>query len=97
MYINLTHFLDCSGFECPNGSMCRVCNETGLAYCEFSCSINYGGCPEHSTCIETPVTSCLPGQCCSPINITCERKFNALHGLITIVIYSIYIAPNFSD
>ena len=60
----------CTGFKCPTGSTCKVCEETGTAYCEFSCSIDNGGCPAGSTCTESAVT-CPPGQCCSP-QIDCE-------------------------
>ena len=60
----------CIGFVCPRGSTCRVCEETGNAYCKFSCSIDNGGCPPRSTCAESGVT-CPPDQCCSP-QIDCE-------------------------
>ena len=68
----------CTGFPCPSGSICRECQQTGSAYCEYSCSINNGGCPEGATCRETPNT-CPPGQCCSLVNVTCEGKLNQIH------------------
>ena len=63
----------CTGFACPNGSICRECAKTGMPYCEYSCSINNGGCLEGTTCRETPIM-CPPGQCCSSVNVTCEGK-----------------------
>ena len=60
----------CIGFVCPRGSICRVCEQNGNAYCEFSCSIDNGGCPSESTCAESGV-ACPTGQCCSP-QIDCE-------------------------
>ena len=52
--------------------MCRVCELNGRAYCDFSCSLDNGGCNEGETCREEEVT-CPPGQCCSK-SIDCERK-----------------------
>ena len=60
----------CIGVVCPNGSHCRVCEANGNAYCEFSCSVDNGGCPAGSTCTESGIT-CPPDQCCSP-QINCE-------------------------
>ena len=78
----LTNFLftDCTGFECPRGSVCRVCEETGRPYCEFSCLIDNGGCPLDARCVSTSI-SCPPGQCCSP-NVTCdEGRFTDMNNL----------------
>lgn len=75
MFCQFLFIVACTGFTCPNGSRCRVCEKTGLAYCDFSCSIKNGGCPKGEPCGETPV-SCPPGQCCSSVNITCQRKFS---------------------
>ena len=73
-YSNLISLhLACVGFTCPSGSTCRVCEETGEAYCEYSCDMDNGGCSADTTCTETPIT-CPPGQCCSSVNITCEGK-----------------------
>ena len=39
-----TAIIDCLNSECPIGSECRVCDTTGLPYCEYSCTIDNGGC-----------------------------------------------------
>ena len=57
--------------QCPPGTIRRICKETNEAYCEYSCAIDNGGCPEGSQCVEVGVPTCNPGQCCSPVNITC--------------------------
>ena len=63
----------CTGFKCPPGSECKVCGLTNTAYCDFSCSIDNGGCPEDETCTEVAVP-CPPGVCCSA-NITCGGSY----------------------
>ena len=62
----------CSVYNCPPGSECNVCNETGLPYCEYSCAIDNGGCGEGVNCIEENIPSCNFGECCSPVKINCE-------------------------
>ena len=59
---------------CPSGSECRICNATGETYCVYSCAIDNGGCAEGEQCAEVAVPTCQPGQCCSPVNITCGGK-----------------------
>ena len=62
----------CVGVQCPFGSRCRLWNETRTPYCEYSCDVDNGGCGE-SQCIEVNVSTCTPGQCCSPVNVTCQK------------------------
>ena len=64
----------CLSHQCPPGSRCEICKETGLPYCVFSCAIDNGGCEVGNQCAEVAVPSCMPGQCCSPVNITCSGK-----------------------
>ena len=52
--------------------MCKKCNNTNETYCEYSCTVDNGGCPEGSQCSEVAVPTCNPGQCCSRINVTCS-------------------------
>ena len=63
---------DCSTHECPNGSQCKLCSETGLPCCEYSCAVDNGGCGEGRLCTTVDVPSCNDGEGCSPDNITCE-------------------------
>ena len=78
MYIVLTICallsIVCSIYTCPPGSQCKVCNETGLPYCVYSCAIDNGGCGEEIQCIEEDIVSCNVGECCSPVRINCEGK-----------------------
>ena len=73
LYTLVAKSLACLSVQCPNGSRCKVLNETGETYCEYSCAVDNGGCHEGSQCIEVDVPTCSPGQCCSPVNITCLR------------------------
>jgi len=70
--IIITNFVACISTQCPRGSVCRVCNRTRRAYCEYTCARDNGGCDTGSQCIEVYVPTCSPGQCCSPVNITCQ-------------------------
>ena len=81
----------CLSLQCPNGSRCRVWNETGEPYCEYSCAVSNGGCDEGSQCIEVDVPTCSPGQCCSPVNITCLRMLIMIDH-VTYTYMSTYIA-----
>jgi len=49
-----------------------VCNETHLPYCEYSCTIDNGGCDQNEQCTEVDVPTCNDGECCSPVNTTCQ-------------------------
>ena len=72
--------LACLSLQCPTGSTCKLCTETGLRlpYCEYSCSVNNGGCGEESQCSEVATTSsCSPGECCPSVNITCQGKLSS--------------------
>ena len=62
----------CLSKECPSGAECERCNKTNEAYCEYSCDIDNGGCPEDSQCAQVVVPTCSPDQCCSRVNITCS-------------------------
>ena len=66
----------CLSYQCPTGSQCRMCNTTGLPYCEYSCDVDNGGCAEGLQCSQSQVT-CAPNQCCSP-SITCQCKYDGL-------------------
>ena len=57
--------------RCPPGTIRRICEETNETYCEYSCTVDNGGCPEDAQCVEVAVPTCNPGQCCSCVNITC--------------------------
>ena len=63
--------IDCDD-KCPTGSQCKLCNETGLLYCEYSCAVDNGGCCEGRLCTTVGVPSCNDGECCSPVEIICE-------------------------
>ena len=60
--------------RCPPGSICRICGETGRAYCEYSCAVDNGGCNEGNRCLQQNVPTCNSDKCCSPVNITCQGK-----------------------
>ena len=62
----------CLSQQCPAGAMCKICEETNETYCEYSCTVDNGGCPRTSQCAEVAVPTCNPGQCCSHVNITCS-------------------------
>jgi len=62
----------CLNFKCPLGSECKVCDTTGSPYCEYSCAIDNGGCDQNEQCTEVDVPTCSDGECCSPVNITCQ-------------------------
>ena len=62
----------CLSKQCPTGTKCRICKATNETYCEYSCAVDNGGCPEGSQCAEVAVPTCNPGQCCSRVNITCS-------------------------
>ena len=49
--------LACLTQQCPTGSQRKVCNDTGLPYCEYSCVVDNGGCDEGSQCVD-PVMQC---------------------------------------
>ena len=76
--------LACISTQCPRGSVCNVCNETRRAYCEYTCAVNNGGCDEGSRCIEVDIPTCSPGQCCSPVNTTCQSMLITYDGLFYI-------------
>ena len=61
--------------QCLRGSICKICNETRGAYCEYTCAVDNGGCDEGSQCVEVAVPTCSPGQCCSPVNSTCISTY----------------------
>ena len=64
-------FIACS---CPPGSNCTICEATGERYCNYSCAIDNGGCTDAEQCTEVAVPDCNPGECCSPVNVTCSGK-----------------------
>ena len=68
-------YVGCALHQCPPGSVCKVCNQTNVPYCEYSCKYDNGGCGEASQCTEVDIPTCNPGQCCSPVNITCEGTY----------------------
>ena len=70
IYILIT--VACLLQQCPPGTICKHCEETNETYCEYSCAIDNGGCPEGSQCAEDDVLICNHGQCCSHVNITCS-------------------------
>ena len=74
IYINLSFIIivACLSNKCPPGSHCKVCNETHLPYCEYSCTIDNGGCDQNEQCTEVDVPTCNDGECCSPVNTTCQ-------------------------
>ena len=74
MICNILITIACLLRPCPPGSECRICEETGETYCVYSCAIDNGGCADGEQCAEVAVPTCEPGQCCSPVNITCGGK-----------------------
>ena len=64
----------CLRHQCPPGSVCKVCPQTNLPYCEYSCKYDNGGCGGIE-CTEVDIPTCNPGQCCSPVNVTCEGMY----------------------
>ena len=61
--------VECEGHKCPKGSICKVCNQTGMPYCAYSCSIDNGGCSQNSRCTRT--STCAPGECCEGV-VECQ-------------------------
>ena len=59
---------------CPPGTIYTTCEATGKHLCVPSCANNNGGCDEDEICTEVQNPDCEPGQCCSPINVTCSGK-----------------------
>ena len=74
-----TYTVACLNHHCPSGSECKVCNATGQPYCEYSCSIDNGGCGEGRWCAEVDVPTYNSDQCCSSVNITCQGKLLSKH------------------
>ena len=60
---------------CPRGSISKVCNKTRTKYCVHTRDVDNGGCDAGSQCVEIDVPACSPGQCCSPVNITCPSTY----------------------
>ena len=79
----------CTQFPCPRGSVCKVCNDTREAYCEYTCADDNGGCDEGSQCIEVDVPTCSPGQCCSPVNITCQGMLMMMDSVMNMPTYGV--------
>ena len=82
---------DCSTHKCPTGSQCKVCNETGLPYCVYSCDIDNGGCDDERLCIEVDAPSCIAGDCCSPVNVTCDGTYVITSHIITMHVCTCHI------
>ena len=61
--------------DCPPGTIPRICEENNEKYCEYSCAVDNGGCPEGTQCAEVVVPTCNPGQCCSRFSINCSGKW----------------------
>ena len=70
---------------CSSGSKCKIYEETGEPYCVYSCACDNGGCTEGEQCTEVAVPTCDPGQCCSPVTITCTGKY-------IMVDYNVYMS-----
>ena len=70
----LLYFIACILQPCPTGSNCTICEATGERYCNYSCAIDNGGCTDLEQCTEVAVPDCNPGECCSPVNVTCSGK-----------------------
>ena len=67
--LNLPFIVACKGYECPRGSICKVCNQTGMLYCDYSCSIENGGCSQGERC--TVASTCASGECCKGV-VECQ-------------------------
>ena len=72
-----TAIIDCLNSECPIGSECRVCDTTGLPYCEYSCTIDNGGCGPAARCTEVAIPS-HSAEDCQSTEIKCKQDFKFL-------------------
>ena len=55
----------CLNHDCPKGSKCEICQETGDPYCVYSCE-NNGRCDAGQRC-ELKEPEICGNECCSPI------------------------------
>ena len=60
--------------SCRSGTKCTTCEAPCEHFCMQSCAYNNGGCGEDQICREAPNPDCEPGQCCSPVIVTCSGK-----------------------
>ena len=75
MYIcTFTASTICQKYQCPNESKCKICNATGLPYCEYSCTINNGGCGAEALCTEVSISS-DDSQECITTGIKCKSIY----------------------
>ena len=58
---------------CPTGSQCKVNETAHQAYCEASCDLDNGGCPDDSICLLRQVT-CESYPC--PPAVQCLSKYS---------------------
>ena len=64
----------CTYKECPKGSVCKVFEPTGEAFCDPSCNIDNGGCDDDQDCVlALPVCANPPVQPCVGF-VTCVDK-----------------------
>ena len=64
----------CIGFECPQGSACKVFEEGAgdpEAYCEPSCELDNGGCQSNEIC-ELQTVQCVRAPCPPVVNCRSE-------------------------
>ena len=55
--------------NCRKGTQCKLHEPTGRPYCEPSCDIDNGGCPDNQTCSLQSVT-CIQAPC--PPKVQCR-------------------------
>ena len=71
----------CARFKCENGYVCKVHGPTQEAFCEPSCDLINGGCPEGTHCRLREDMECEEGPCpslrsCCPYPL-CDSKICA--------------------
>ena len=76
----------CDNHRCPTGSICRVFKPTCEAYCEPSCNIDNGGCPNYQSC-SLQVVRCKKVPC--PRVVKCTPSESTNHCIIVSVLKKI--------
>ena len=67
------------GLSPPPGARCEECEASGEPYYVYSCDYGHGGCRDDQRCIEMPVSTCNPGECCSSVTIECTGKHYVMY------------------
>ena len=84
----------CTFEECPKGSVCKVFELTGEAFCDPSCGIDNGGCDDDQLCVlALPVCANPPVQPCVGF-VTCVDKGIPYLYVSCMSIYTKHFAPS---